>query len=366
MQEPVWVVGRVVPDTLTGGLNDQSVLLEGSREASGGARVRLDLSRLPTFRLFPGQVVAVCGLNPTGDALVAQSIVTHMPPPARPPDEAPAAASLVVAAGPYTTAENLLYEPLGELLRTATALGADSVLLLGPFVDAEHADVQGGLLDVPFDVVMREQVVRRVALWQADPGNAHRRVVVMPSVRDVVSPPVFPTPPLAGLLDGCVPERTSSVHAPASFAVGGLRIGATSHDVLLHLSANELWRGPTPDRMAALSSHVLGQRSFYPLFPPPLGACLDTSHAAAVALHAAPDLLILPSNLAPFAKPVALAPEALPGSTPAKAAGVPDAVVAVNPGRLAKGVSGGSFAHVVVVPGDRPLHERMRVDIRRL
>ena len=48
------------------------------------------------------------------------------------------------------------------------------------------------------------------------------------------------------------------------------------------------------------------------------------------------------------------------------------AVVAVNPGRLAKGVSGGTFAHVVVAasPGSGSagggVHERMRVDIRRL
>ena len=49
------MVGRVVSDS-EGALNDQSVLLEGCRAASEGARVRLDLSGLPAFRLFPGQV----------------------------------------------------------------------------------------------------------------------------------------------------------------------------------------------------------------------------------------------------------------------------------------------------------------------
>lgn len=56
--------GRVVPEceggaassSSAGALNEQSVLLEGSREASGGARVRLDLSQLPSYRIFPGQV----------------------------------------------------------------------------------------------------------------------------------------------------------------------------------------------------------------------------------------------------------------------------------------------------------------------
>lgn len=85
------------------------------------------------------------------------------------------------------------------------------------------------------------QVVRRVAAWQADPTNAGRRVILMPSVRDVLVPPVHPTPPLS--LEGMAPERTSSVQSPAVFACDGVALGATSHDVLLHLSANELWRG---------------------------------------------------------------------------------------------------------------------------
>ncbi len=60
------MAGRVVADVAAdgagasgaAGLNECSVLLEGGREASGGARVRLDLHALPAFRLFPGQASA--------------------------------------------------------------------------------------------------------------------------------------------------------------------------------------------------------------------------------------------------------------------------------------------------------------------
>lgn len=45
-----WVVAE------EGRLNPQSTLLEGSIRHSQGARVRLDLSKCPAFRLFPGQV----------------------------------------------------------------------------------------------------------------------------------------------------------------------------------------------------------------------------------------------------------------------------------------------------------------------
>lgn len=39
-----------------GKLNAKSVLLVGDREHSGGAQVPLDLSELPEYSLFPGQV----------------------------------------------------------------------------------------------------------------------------------------------------------------------------------------------------------------------------------------------------------------------------------------------------------------------
>ena len=55
VQELVLVVGRVCCDS-EGRLNERSVLLEGSVELSGGHRVRLDLSKLDAFRIFPGQV----------------------------------------------------------------------------------------------------------------------------------------------------------------------------------------------------------------------------------------------------------------------------------------------------------------------
>ena len=65
-QEQVTVVGRVCLDGREGKLNASSVLLEGSRETSNGARVALDLSVTEEFSLFPGQIIAAEGTNTTG------------------------------------------------------------------------------------------------------------------------------------------------------------------------------------------------------------------------------------------------------------------------------------------------------------
>lgn len=55
MKEDVSVIGRICCDS-NGKLNAQSVLLEGSQELSAGSRVKLDLSEVRQFALFPGQV----------------------------------------------------------------------------------------------------------------------------------------------------------------------------------------------------------------------------------------------------------------------------------------------------------------------
>lgn len=66
---------------------------------------------------------------------------------------------------------------------------------------------------------------------------------------------------------------------PATLRCNDMVVGVSTHDVLKHLSAAELAVG-TPagaDRMARLAAHLPAQASYYPLYPPPLGAALDTS-----------------------------------------------------------------------------------------
>ncbi|CAI5466202.1 unnamed protein product [Closterium sp. Yama58-4] len=80
-QTSVMAVGRVVCDAeaATARLNESSVLLEGCIDPCQGVRVRLDLRHLPSFSLFPGQILAVEGSNPSGYCLVAKRIVAALP-----------------------------------------------------------------------------------------------------------------------------------------------------------------------------------------------------------------------------------------------------------------------------------------------
>lgn len=65
--------------------------------------------------------------------------------------------------------------------------------------------------------------------------------------------------------------------------------------------------------VGVFAAHI--RRRFYPLYPPPLGTCLDLTGDAALQLHTLPHLLLLPSDLAPFAKAVAASAATEAGGT---------------------------------------------------
>lgn len=86
MQEIITCVGRVCCDSESH-LNAASVVLEGARSVSSGRTIKLDLSRLKQYALFPGQIIAAQGVNPTGGAFIVHKIYTSatLPSPVHPP-----------------------------------------------------------------------------------------------------------------------------------------------------------------------------------------------------------------------------------------------------------------------------------------
>jgi len=132
---------------------------------------------------------------------------------------------------------------------------------------------------------------------------------------------------------------------PANFVVGGVSVATSSLDVLMLLSKQEVAQCPASDptkrkpleRLPRLASHVLQQRQFLPLHPVPM----DSKAPIAIdpilnvkmgGIDKLPDILLLPSDLAPFAK------ESLGG------------VLCINPGRLVRMQVGGSFASICIHP----------------
>ena len=392
--EPTVVVGRVCSDALEGGgrINEASILLEGSMKHSRGLRARVDTSKLGSLSLFPGQVVAVEALNPSGHCLTALSLLTGLPgslprTPAgtggRASTPAPADAAddakkeertkprrVVVAVGPFTTTSDLSFEPLKALVAKLAADPPSSVILCGPFVDRGHPLIREGTVDVDFDDIFAACLACCASL----PDDV--AVLAVPSARDAHHDPLFPQPPFASeAVPSSAKDRVVCLTNPATIDCGGLAVGTTSHDILKHLSGLELFRSTTPsDRMGRLASHVLQQRSYYPLYPPSPGSCLDCTVArehGGLDVAEALDVLVLPSDLTPFCKAVPVGArvhtktghKSVFAEAMAERSGAKEAkCVCVNPGRLTRMATGGSYA-VLTIDGDGALDKAEIVKI---
>ncbi|XP_062157586.1 uncharacterized protein LOC133865235 [Alnus glutinosa] len=359
-QKSIFTVGMICCDG-EGYLNEKSALLQSSVEHSGGQRVRLELQKLNQFSVFPGQVVGVEGHNPSGHCLIASKLVDSVPlsatadvnlPPAKkqaldqevqPADLSPTQAelSVIIASGPFTTADNLLFEPLTELLAYATRKLPQVLILLGPFVDSEHPEIKKGTMDRSFDEIFQMEVLRRLQDY-AEYMGSDTRVVLVPSIRDANHDFVFPQPAF-DIHPPDLKDQIISLTNPGLFEANQVKISCCTVDILKHLSGEEMSRNPTDgtpsDRMSRLANHVLCQQSFYPLYPPAEGIPLDFSLAAeALHISSIPDILILPSDMKYFVK-VLSSGEGSEGEEQAKC-------ICVNPGRLAKGEGGGTFAEL--------------------
>ena len=149
---------------------------------------------------------------------------------------------------------------------------------------------------------------------------------------------------------------------PAQFKVNDVTFGIVNTDILKHLSKQEISRkapgAKGGSRLVRLASHLISQRKFYPLFPPAKGVNVDYSHPEMLRMHVRPDVLITPGDLNYFAS------KTQDGES-----------VCLNPGRLSKGNSGGTYAMVTIhcLKGkptdegfDRSAADRIRVDVLRI
>ncbi|KAJ7945513.1 DNA polymerase alpha subunit B [Quillaja saponaria] len=355
-QKSVFTVGMICSDG-EGRLNDKSTLLQSSVEHSGGQCVRLELQQLSCFSIFPGQVVGIEGHNPSGHCLIASKLVDSLPSVANDENLHPAKKqafdkeihltdlsshrelSMIIAAGPFTTTDNLLFEPLVELLAYAKRKPPQLLILLGPFVDSEHPEIKKGTIDRSFDEIFHLEILRRLQDYVEYMGS-EAQVILVPSIRDANHDFVFPQP----AFDVNPPElrpQIISLTNPGFFEANQVRIGCCTVDILKQLSGEEISRNPVDgkpsDRISRLATHILSQQSFYPLYPPAEAIPMDFSLAPeALQLSSIPDILILPSDIKYFVKVI----------SDGESEGQQVKCISVNPGRLAKGEGGGTFAEL--------------------
>ncbi|CAI7588341.1 unnamed protein product [Penicillium discolor] len=392
-------VGRIASDSLEGKLNPASLVLETSRRTGAGRRVPLKVDSVPSVSFFPGQIVALRGINPSGEYFTVKEV---LPIPLLPPAASSAVAldninerldgdanpplNIMVAAGPYTADDNLDFEPLQELCQKAAESYADSLVLMGPFLDIEHPLLASGDFDLPdikgldpdtatLSIMFRHCIsVPLARLAAAVPSIT---IVMVPSVRDALSRHVSWPQEQLPKKDLGLPKQVRIVSNPVTLSFNECVIGMCSHDVLSELRREEVLNGRPAEGnlLTRLPKYLVEQRHFFPLFPPTArsnlpkpgsegslatGAMVDLPYMKLGEWwNVRPDILIVPSMLPPFVKVV-------------------DSVLVINPGTLSKRRAAGSYAQMAVHPRlvaedereqkqlGHKLYERARVDINRI
>lgn len=330
--ERVLVGGRICCDGV-GRINPKSLILEGTRDSSGGACMNLDVSQLSRYSFFPGQSVLMEGTNPSGKSFIASSLIASSKKMTSANTTTTSQlhedSAVFVAVGPFTTSDSDSYEPLEDFLKIVADEKPRVCLFLGPFIDAKNElilnnnfQMGDGTHDGLFTLLL-DRIKRCM-----DSLGGICQAVLIPSARDVHHAFVYPQPPYK------TDQPLKSFWDPSLLSIGGVLIGATSTDVLFHLGAEEISFPPgSSDRLARLCSHILAQNSFYPLHPASEDVNLDYSlYERHATLAQKPQILILPSELKQFIKDV-------------------NGCLCVNPGRLAKGKIGGSFAKILLIAG---------------
>jgi len=355
-------VGRIASEDRSGKLNASSLVLETSRRTGAGFRVPLQVDALGGYEFFPGKIVAVRGTNASGDFFAVSEVlqIPLLPPSASSQAELEAFAAkvasasssdgdvdmdgesatrplnIMVAAGPYTTDTALDFSPFHALLDQARETCADSLILLGPFVDIEHPLVRSGDFDLPPEYPCEPDHATLTDLFKAHFSRPLQllakelptiSIILVPSVRDAVAKHVAYPQSRWDKKELGLPKQAQCVTNPVTLSLNETLVGISSMDTLEMIRSNEVVGGTARQEnvMTRLCSQMIEQRSFLPVFPPPLprpvgiaagseegeaqpewvpmGAMLDTSYMKLGDwLNVRPDLLITPSILTPFAK----------------------------------------------------------------
>jgi len=263
----------------------------------------------------------------------------------------------------------LEYQPFVDLMHVVLEQLPDVVILTGPFVDMRHKDIKTGNVQlelednvhqiVPHEALFANRISGLIEELYAMDEEIPTQFVLIPSLEDATAEMIFPQAPLQDrserpellrLQGGDIVEvgtlglealnagGTKRVHClsnPCTFRINETIFGVSSTDTLFHVSAEEVNSNLEPgSRLRRIAQHMLQQRSYYPVYPPPASLVmnLDLKKMDVFKMPCRPDILIVPSRLSPFATSVL------------------ESSIVLNPGQLTKGSSGGTYSMMDIHP----------------
>jgi DNA polymerase alpha subunit B len=229
---------------------------------------------------------------------------------------------------------SILFSTLINLINVAKAKKAHMLILLGPFIDANHDLISSGNLPNTYEELFQKLIDDLANELQ----NANIQVIIQPSLNDLTQEPIYPVHPFN--MSNQFLKQNEFVHfvqEPCMLKVNDVQFAITSTDIVKDLASTATSKSSSSDKISRNFAHLLRQKSFYPLYPPPDHVCIDYEAWSKYArIDTPPSVFIASSDLTTFDKEV-------------------NSCHCVNPGRLVKGTSTGTYAQIVISSGPKPV-----------
>ncbi|KAF2104696.1 DNA polymerase alpha/epsilon subunit B [Rhizodiscina lignyota] len=397
-------VGRIASDSGEGRLNPASLVLEASRKTGAGLRVPLRVEQLQSYDFFPGKIVALRGMNASGDFFtVTEELSIPLLPPAAStaaeldvhnarvqgsssdPDSMADSSShplnIIIAAGPYTQQTSLDFSAFHALLSTVLETRADGLILLGPFLDIEHPIIRTGAFELPDNYPVAPDQATLTDLFRYHISQPlielasqlpSCQIIIVPDVRDTATKGAvsWPQDRFSRKELGLAGQKTiQCVTNPVTLSLNEAVWGMGSLDVLEQIRSAGCVGGKAKieNVFERACRGVISQKHFMPVFPPADRTALEekkakeegedadeNAHMDWKSMGASLDVSYLKLGEWLNVRPdVLVTPSIL---TPF--AKVIESVLCINPGTLSKKKAPGTYARVTVLPMDASEEER--------
>lgn len=233
-QENVRCLGKIFLGGRADKLDQKSCIFVGFDENKMRI-VPLDVTRLkPSTHIFPGEICIISGNNPRGNSfaaadLYAERILQNCRLPSK--TRLTTAVNFVVASGPFTSDENLLFEYLDKLVENCQNNKPDVLILTGEFFNSKSKLI--------FDLATEiDEHFRKMLTSMSERLGDDIKIVVVPSVNDINSSACYPTRPYA-FRKGLETSNIFLAPDPCILDINGIKIAVTSVDITQHLAESE-------------------------------------------------------------------------------------------------------------------------------
>lgn len=231
-QDKVRCLGKIFCGGRLNKLDQKSAMFIGFDENKLRS-VQLDLSRLkPSASIFPGEICIVGGNNPRGKSftvseLHAERLLSHSPLPMKLSEPL----TVVIASAPFTSDDNLLFDPLEKLIENCQINKPNILILSGAFFKSSSKLI--------FDLATEvdEHFVKMLTSINERLGE-NTQIIIVASVDDINSSACYPTRPYNFKRSG-LPSNVFLAPDPCILDINGIRVAITSVDITQHLADSE-------------------------------------------------------------------------------------------------------------------------------